>query len=360
MPASRPSTARRWSSGDGRGGGCDSAPRRPAAARLPARAADKPPLAASWKSLTMRISMPSWATSQPAAVTAACSGELSSRTGLVLLMWTKMRRPIVHIGKAGDRTRFSRHCQMPHARAGLLADAGGNHLVVGVDRAVEQQAGGAGKARAQARVDRARSRECRRPSRRRRRTMRTPTVSPLSELKSACGRLRILQIERHLSGHGESLRRRRRYPGPSASQISNCRRGSRTRRGTIAGSSTLKIGVGLEHRKNLRRCIDGERLAFAQAEQAGDVIDIGIGQHHRADRRRAQRRVGRGLQFRRLRDLLADVGRGVEREPSRRRPPRRRGSTASAGARPPRRRGPRGSAGSCSSIAESRRPPLIR
>src|SRR5688572_26142165 len=41
------------------------------------------------------ISMPSCATSQPAALTAACSAERSSRTGLVLLIWTKMRRPIL-------------------------------------------------------------------------------------------------------------------------------------------------------------------------------------------------------------------------------------------------------------------------
>src|SRR5213075_2357580 len=40
------------------------------------------------------ISIPSPATSQPAALTAACSAEFSSRTGLVLLIWTKMRRPI--------------------------------------------------------------------------------------------------------------------------------------------------------------------------------------------------------------------------------------------------------------------------
>src|SRR4051795_5678304 len=46
------------------------------------------------------ISMPSWAISQPACRTAACSGEVSSSTGLLLLMWMKTFRPTATSAKA--------------------------------------------------------------------------------------------------------------------------------------------------------------------------------------------------------------------------------------------------------------------
>ena len=75
------------------------------------------------------ISMPSSATSQPAASTRPRSGEPSIRIGLVLLMCTKMRRA----RKPGERREravraVDRH--VAHAPAGLLAGAGRDHLVV--------------------------------------------------------------------------------------------------------------------------------------------------------------------------------------------------------------------------------------
>ena len=136
------------------------------------------------------ISMPSWATSQPAALTAACSAEFSSRTGLVLLMWTKMRRPILNVGQAGDRARplptlpdgpcarrsfGRRRRQSSRRRCRPCRRTAGRRHRPGA-RAAPHRSG--------------RSPGCRRPSRRLPAPpMRTPIVSPVSEPKSASGRL---------------------------------------------------------------------------------------------------------------------------------------------------------------------------
>ena len=55
-------------------------------------------------------------------------------------------------------------------------------------------------------------------------------------------------------------------------------------------------------------------LAFAQAQQAGDLIDLGAGQNHGFDR--AAARAGAGLQRRRLPICGAQIGRSIEQDPA--------------------------------------------
>jgi len=73
--------------------------------------------------------------------------------------------------------------------------------------------------------------------------------------------------------------------------------------------------VGIERRHHAVRAVDREWLGLAQVDEAGDVVDVRIGDDDGLDRRIAQRAVLVGMEFRRLVDLLAQIGRGVEQHP---------------------------------------------
>ena len=88
------------------------------------------------------ISMPSNATSQPAASTRRRSGEPSTRIGLVLLMCTKIFRAESPC-KRRERSALAVDRHVAHAAAGFRPGAGADHLVIGEQRAVEQDDVGA-------------------------------------------------------------------------------------------------------------------------------------------------------------------------------------------------------------------------
>ena len=72
----------------------------------------------------------------------------------------------------------------------------------------------------------------------------------------------------------------------------------------IAGGQVLARHAG---------AVDFQRLAFAQHEQSGGVVDLRIHQHDRADRGVADRPCR--LQFRERLELREQVGRSVEQHP---------------------------------------------
>ena len=121
-------------------------------------------LLAASVSVHSTISIPSSATSQPAASTCARSGEPSTRIGLVLLMWIEdaPRRASPSSAASEPSGAVDRH--VAHAPAGLVAGAGRDHLVVAKQRAVEQHDIGAVEPLASAPASR-RRRPARRASR---------------------------------------------------------------------------------------------------------------------------------------------------------------------------------------------------
>ena len=81
------------------------------------------------------------------------------------------------------------------------------------------------------------------------------------------------------------------------------------------GRERVEHRIGRDRREALGRAVERERLALAQIEQAGDLVDLGAGEHHRRDRAVAQslarvERAGSG-------ELGAQVGGGVEQHPVR-------------------------------------------
>ena len=167
----------------------------------------------------------------------------------------------------------------------------------------------------------------------------------------------ILEIERHFPGDGEAFDPHARLLAVRVANFQLIPQGQ-SAPGHDRVIEDIENGVRVKHRQDLHRCIDGEGLSLAQAQKAGDMVDIGIGEHHGPDGRRAQRRVRAGLQFGRPADLLANVGRGVEHDPAV--PVGGGGKARLRPFAPPLPRGPRGSADRCSSIAENRRRPPIR
>ena len=53
---------------------------------------------------------------------------------------------------------------------------------------------------------------------------------------------------------------------------------------TNSGFSTSKIGLALQHRVHAFGRVERKRLAFAQSQQPGDVVDVAIGEHGAGDR----------------------------------------------------------------------------
>ena len=82
----------------------------------------------------------------------------------------------------------------------------------------------------------------------------------------------------------------------------------------VARIEHVEDRVARERVENRAGRVKLERLALAQRQQAGDVVDVAIGQHDRRDRAMPRRRFR--MQRRRRQDLLAQVGRGVEQDPA--------------------------------------------
>ena len=72
--------------------------------------------------------------------------------------------------------------------------------------------------------------------------------------------------------------------------------------------------VGGQNVEDRRRGVEIEPMALAQAQEPGDMVDVTVGQHHRGDRAVPGRCLR--VQCRRGKDLLAQVGRGVEQHPA--------------------------------------------
>ena len=54
------------------------------------------------------------------------------------------------------------------------------------------------------------------------------------------------------------------------------------------GRERLEHRIGRNRREALGRAVERERLALAQIDQAGDLVDLGAGEHHGRDRAVAQ------------------------------------------------------------------------
>ena len=115
-----------------------------------------------------------------------------------------------------------------------------------------------------------------------------------------------LEIERNLSRRGKELRieaagKRQRGAGNDRLPLHQ------------VGRQHAEHGIVRDRRERGRRGIDFERLAFAQAQQARNLVDFGAGEHHGLDRAPARCRA----RVQRLRSpkLLRKVGRSVDQEP---------------------------------------------
>ena len=201
--------------------------------------------------------------------------------------------------RAGDR-------HVAHAPAGLVAEAVRDHLVVGEERAVEEEGvrGGdalvqvVGDAGAAGRID-------------------EPSPAGLDRdadraLADGVGLdLALFEPERNLSGHGEEFEREARQrlerlaearPRGAGRCRGRRRRKCGSRRSCRASRACPRIAKGWRSRK---------------ASSPAGVIDIGVGEQHGGDRRMAP--FAFRLQRRRRQNLLAQVDRGVEQEPCSRR-----------------------------------------
>ena len=67
----------------------------------------------------------------------------ATRTGLVLLIWTNMRRPMSTSAQTFDRAAVARHRHVTHATGTFVTEPSLDHLVVGPERPVEEQGVGA-------------------------------------------------------------------------------------------------------------------------------------------------------------------------------------------------------------------------
>ena len=202
----------------------------------------------------------------------------------MLLMWMRMRRCTGMSAKAAIVPSGPSIAHMPHARAGLGADAGADHLVVLPERAVEQHAVGAGQPGAQRVGHARRSRGCRTarpPPAETRRPMVSPSSARPGSAPEASSRnsgtlpgtakASTLQAERRAGG----IRQRER---PVERQRPA---------GHDGGVHRVEDRVGRQHRQRPVGTVEREGVTFPQGQQPGDGIDLGAGQHHGGDRRMA-------------------------------------------------------------------------
>jgi hypothetical protein len=80
------------------------------------------------------------------------------------------------------------------------------------------------------------------------------------------------------------------------------------------GRENAEDRIGFQHAQHALARVDRERLAFAQVQQARDGIDVGACEDDALDRRGAKALAGMedGIGL----DLLAEVRRGIEQEPT--------------------------------------------
>jgi hypothetical protein len=113
----------------------------------------------------------------------------------------------------------------------------------------------------------------------------------------------VLEIERHLAGDGKQL------DPKVAWQRKRLVARDDLARHHVAGEHP-EDRIGVERGKRFGGGKHGEILAFAQDEEAGDLIDLGAGQDDGGDRRVAC--AGARLQRRRRLHLGAQIGRSIE------------------------------------------------
>ena len=290
--------------------------------------------------------MPSIARSPSRARSASRrSGEPSTSTGLVLLMCTKTRRRCRTAGQHGDASRPAPPWRHAPCAGRSSADAGRDHLVVAPQRAVEKQQVGA-----------------------------ADTASTLRRHRGAAGHVDDAPAagrQRHADG---ALRSSAPTSGAAPSSQSGTLPGTAKRLGSspasgsqtgaeldrpgaapTPASSTSKMRFAARTPSVAAVAKSVKRWRSRRPSRPGDMVDIAIGQKDGRDRRcrrraaRLQRRVGR--------DLLADVGRGIDQQPVLAVAPRRRCSTGCAARRADRPPRPVDRPGNGNSIAEPRRRP---
>ena len=123
----------------------------------------------------------------------------------------------------------------------------------------------------------------------------------------------FFEEKRDFSGHCEGFDGQAKINAGACQwrRLIECERDARH----LIGCADIENRIGVQCRQNAVRAVDRKRLAFAQIDQAGDVIDVGIGHDDGLDRRIAQAAIDEGMQFRRVVDLLAQIGRRVEQHP---------------------------------------------
>ena len=178
---------------------------------------------------------------------------------------------------------------MAHAAAGLFAGAGRDHLVVGEQRAVEQNNVGAGEVARAAPAGR-RPRPARKTSARAAGRELHADIAPVSAASS--GRL-AFEIERDLAGHREQLGFKAAGERESASPEHDG-----APRDDI-GCQSAEHRIGCHAAKVSSRREQRKGLPLAQRQQARDLVDLGTGQDDGGDRAAAQ--AGARLQRRRRR-----------------------------------------------------------
>ena len=195
---------------------------------------------------------------------------------------------------------------MAHAPAGLRADALADHLVVGEERAVEEDERHAGEplarrrriSRRSSRHRRSASRRCGSPAR-----ASSPSASNISVSRTA-----LFQIERHLARDRERPHLDAAFAAVRTVEAAATHRVSSARRGTIVRFTHLEDRILVENRQHGGCGVERERRALAQMQQAGDRIHVAVGQHHAGDRARARApRSAAGIRW--LRSAAADPAR---------------------------------------------------
>ena len=237
-----------------------------------------------------------------------------------------MRRSNSQRREGRHRSFRARHGDMAHAGTGLVREALGDHFVIRVERAVEEDQRGALQAPAKVGVDGGAARN----------VVEGRASGGVADFQAdavalarAEGGASTLEVQRHLARHRIWL-----DDQPACHLDGLAERQGDARYGL--GAQHVEDAVGRQCVEHALRGVKGEDHALAQAQEAGHVIDIAVGQHHGGDRARAQAAIGARRQLRRGGELLAQVGRGVEQHPALPVPGSRPARTACARANPAR------------------------
>ena len=191
---------------------------------------------------------------------------------------------------------------MSHASAGLDASAASFHLVVDPERAIKKQ-----KARAAQAIYERRGHRCATRDEEKAGSARSQDFEAYRILGfPADFDVVPFHVKRHFPRHGK---------GPdskSRSQVDvlvECECAAFN----VGRVESVEDGVGGENVQNRLRGEQFEGLAFAEGQEAGDVVDVAIGKHDRADG--AVARADLGMKFRGRQNLVADLRGGVQERP---------------------------------------------